>query len=328
MRHASIEFARRANDLHESGERFDAVFATDMMNLAEFRGLASPAIGRLPTALYFHESQLTYPSRVDGAERSRDLHFAFSNAISAHASDDVWFNSEYHRRIFLRSLGALLRRMPDRQPRDLVGSIEAKSRVLYPPVEDPGHAMPSIDGPLRVAWVSRWEHDKDPELFFDALRRLAARGVDFRVRVMGERFGKAPPCFEEAKQGLGNRIEQWGYIDSRQAYHQALRGSDAVVSTAHHEFFGIAIVEAALAGCAVIAPDGLAYPEVLGGRGLLYSRRDPEDIADALEGFAQLRRLGDSNALRELGSRDAVERYLPGFSVKAMDDAVESLTKT
>ena len=106
MRHASIGFTERAKELHDGGERFDAVFATDMMNMAEFRGLATPEIASLPTALYFHESQLTYPSRGSEASRLRDLHFAFTNAISAHAADGVWFNSGYHRRVFFESLRA------------------------------------------------------------------------------------------------------------------------------------------------------------------------------------------------------------------------------
>jgi glycosyltransferase involved in cell wall biosynthesis len=296
-----------------------------MMNLAEFRGLVTPEIGRLSTALYFHESQLTYPHRDNHADRARDLHFAFTNAVSAHSADAVWFNSDYHRRVFLKALADLFNRMPDHRPSEARVGIESKSRVLSPPVVDPGPSESTDDGPLSIAWVSRWEHDKAPELFFDALRELDERGTDFRVRVMGERFAEAPPCFSEAKAWLGDRAEQWGYVQSRDAYHAALRDSDVVVSTALHEFFGIAIVEAALAGCIVIAPDDLAYPEVLGGRGLLYTRRESGDIADALEGVAELKRLGRDDTVRELACREAVERYLPTSAVECLDDAAACL---
>ena len=44
-----------------------------------------------------------------------------------------------------------------------------------------------------------------------------------------------------------------------------LESSDVVVSTAIHEFFGIAIAEAAAAGAIPIVPRRLAYPEIFEG---------------------------------------------------------------
>ena len=41
-------------------EEFDVILATGMLDLAGFQGLMSGS--RLPSVLYLHESQLTYPS--------------------------------------------------------------------------------------------------------------------------------------------------------------------------------------------------------------------------------------------------------------------------
>ena len=48
-----------------TGERWDCLFCSDMLNLAELKGLAPRILGSLPSVLYFHENQLTYPVQVE-----------------------------------------------------------------------------------------------------------------------------------------------------------------------------------------------------------------------------------------------------------------------
>ncbi|MCA9268591.1 MAG: DUF3524 domain-containing protein, partial [Planctomycetales bacterium] len=109
MRHSAATFARQLASSPPEGAAFDATFASDMLNLAEFRGLAPREISRLPAVVYFHENQLTYPVRV---ERERDFHFAYTNFTSCLAADEVWFNSQFHLTDFTAALRDLLRRMP------------------------------------------------------------------------------------------------------------------------------------------------------------------------------------------------------------------------
>jgi glycosyltransferase involved in cell wall biosynthesis len=71
-----------------------------------------------------------------------------------------------------------------------------------------------------------------------------------------------PEEFEAARERLGERVIHYGRAD-RQTYHRLLWESDVVVSTARHEFFGIAIVEAIYCRCFPVLPDRLAYPDVL-----------------------------------------------------------------
>nr|WP_283251121.1 glycosyltransferase [Rhabdothermincola salaria] len=113
-----------------------------------------------------------------------------------------------------------------------------------------------------VLWNHRWEYDKAPEDFFAALHALADQGVAFEVAVAGESFRVVPPAFAEARDRLGPRIVHFGTAD-RAGYVDLIGRADVVVSTARHEFFGIAVVEAMAAGASAVLPRRLAYPELV-----------------------------------------------------------------
>jgi glycosyltransferase involved in cell wall biosynthesis len=292
MRHAAVTFADRLNKgITAHSTDWDVVFTCSMLDLATFRALAPANVAQLPTVLYFHENQLTYPVRKN---EQRDLHFGLTNMTSALAAEEVWFNSAFHRDDFLGALDRELRRLPPAELGSPVEEILDRSRIEHPIIQPiaPREGRRK-DGPLRIVWVARWEHDKNPEDFFDALGRLEERGVEFQVSVLGEQFKDAPPIFEIAKKRLGERILRWGYQSSREEYEDAIRECDVVVSTAGHEFFGIAVLEAISAGLIPLLPDRLAYPEVIATveeGASLRSRRlydgTPEDLADHLAGLA------------------------------------------
>jgi len=284
MRHAAITFAEQVVALIESGQTWDALFCTDMLNLAEFRGLAPPAVRDLPAVVYFHENQLTYPQQND---TERDLHFAFTNITTALAADEVWFNSGFHRDAWLTGVDRLLQSMPDFQPIGTGDAIRAKSDVQPPGIEPFPAPAARQAGPLRIAWVARWEHDKNPEMFFEAIRLLESHGVDFRLSVLGESFTNSPTCFTDASAQFTHRIDHWGFLESRDAYREALVDADVVVSTADHEFFGIAVVEAVAAGCFPLVPCRLAYPEVLGDDNEFFHDDTPTGIAEQLRTLSQ-----------------------------------------
>jgi glycosyltransferase involved in cell wall biosynthesis len=259
MRHAAVTFAGEVRQRLTQGAQWDLVFCSDMLNLAEFLGLAPKEVRELPNLLYFHENQLTYPMRV---ESERDYQFGLTNMTSALAAKVVWFNSGFHRDAFLQALKAFLNRMPDYQPFDAVDRIRAKAEVFPPGVHPLAPRGPREAGPLRILWAARWEHDKNPEEFFAALGQLQDRQVPFRISVIGEQFRETPEVFAWARQHFADRIDRWGYQEDRADYEAALHAADVFVSTATHEFFGLSAVETTLAGAYPLVPRRLAYPEV------------------------------------------------------------------
>ncbi len=290
MRQSAPRFAAEVADRVAVGEVWDRVWASDMLALAEFRGLAPRQVAELPAVLYFHENQLTYPVRF---EQERDWHFGLTNLISALAADRVWFNSAYHRDDLLQAIPDFLAPMPDFRSTDWGERIVAKAEVQPPGVSvsvDPEQTQ----GPLRIAWAARWEHDKGPETFFAAISLLDDREVDFELAVMGETFRESPGVFAMSRERFADRITAWGYQAERTGYEQRLATSDVFVSTAAHEFFGIAAVEAALAGAVALLPRALSYPEVFAneaeGESVLFHTGDPESIAGHLSQLAERKR--------------------------------------
>lgn len=311
MRHSALTFARQTARRIARGETFDAVFCSDMLPLAEFLGLAPPEVRQWPAVAYFHENQLTYPVRTDDP---RDLHFGFSNMLTALAADAVWFNSAFHREEFLSALAELLARMPDNVPAGAVEAIDAKSEVLHPGIETFGPRPPRRPGPLRILWAARWEHDKNPEDFFTAVDILAAGGAEFRLDVIGQQFGNAPDVFAHARKRHALRIDRWGYLDSRQAYRAALGEADVVVSTARHEFFGLSAVEAVAAGAYPLLPERLAYPEILAladdpARREFFYDGSPAQLAERLGDLAARVAAGDLWQGDRTRAAAAVERF-------------------
>lgn len=259
MRHAAVTFAMQLEQPRFRDAQWDLLLCSDMLNLAEFLGLAPNPVRDLPSIIYFHENQLTYPVRC---ESERDYQFAMTNMTGALAADAVWFNSAFHRDSFLHALGAFLGRMPDHQPTEAIEQIRDKSAVFPPGVAPLPCRQTRAPGPVRILWAARWEHDKNPEDFFAAIGRLKDRDIPFRISVIGEQFREVPEVFAKARSRFADHIDRWGYQRDRAEYETALHEADVFVSTATHEFFGLSAVEASLAGAYPLVPWRLAYPEV------------------------------------------------------------------
>jgi hypothetical protein len=246
-----------------SDARPDVLLVSDMLNLPSFLGLTRRRFAEVPVALYCHENQLTYP--LQSGEK-RDLTYGMINWLSMLAADAVCFNSTYHLETWFDELPRLLKHFPDHTHLHRVSEVRSRARVLPVGCDlkrlDRTCARSTSQDPPLILWNQRWEYDKAPQVFFCALDMLVAEDIEFEVALAGANVRNMPEEFEAARARLGKRVIHYGWADVP-TYTELLCRAHTVVSTALHEFFGIAVVEAVYGGCFPVLPRRLAYPELI-----------------------------------------------------------------
>jgi hypothetical protein len=245
------------------------VFVTSLVSLADLAALLPAELARTPRILYMHENQAAYPSAA-GRGDPRDAHAAATNLMSMLAADLILWNSRWNRDSFLQQMEDMLRRGHAPVQRDVLGEVADRSVIAWPPVETPEATDSEVlhnaseakaRGLTLVAWPHRWEHDKGPDALLAIERdRGAALGIGWVL--LGEQFEQSPPEMAALIAHAGDRVVHAGWA-SRGAYETWLHACDWVLSTARHEFFGIAVVEALLTGCLPWLPNRLSYPELV-----------------------------------------------------------------
>ena len=269
---------------------YDLLLTTSMTDLSALRGFR-PSIARLPTIVYFHENQFAYP---DSGRQFPSVEPKILNLYTALAADRLIFNSAYNRDTFLEGVTAMLKKLPDQVPHGLVERLSSISQVLPVPLRESANVtvgkkqdfksdISMGEKPFTLVWNHRWEYDKGPERLLGALLELRKTGFNFKIHIIGQQFRDIPPVFHEIRAKLGSAIGQWGFVESESEYHKILAESHVVLSTALHDFQGLAVLEAVARGCLPLVPNRLAYPEFIPAE-FLYSsfEQDPGKDQQAL----------------------------------------------
>lgn len=270
MHHAGKYFAYEISNIKSS---FDVILCSDLMNVAEFRGVlralgnADSWYNTIPVITYFHENQITYPWSESDPDISlkRDNHYGWINYISCLSSDHILFNSHFHKTNFINSLSGFLNQFPKETQDNHIYTIQAKSKVIPIGLDLKGlvNAQRLKNKNPIILWNHRWEYDKNPELFFNTLIDLKAKGLEFEVIIAGESYKNYPKIFDDAKEKLADRIIHFGFAQDRGQYEELLVQSDILPVTSNQDFFGISVIEAIAAGCTPLLPNRLAFPEHL-----------------------------------------------------------------
>jgi glycosyltransferase involved in cell wall biosynthesis len=301
IRSNALSFATVYED--ELRADYDLVVATSMVDLASLKGFAE-SLANVPSVVYFHENQFAYPTPPYRDEKEPPK---WTNLFAAHSADAIVFNSQYNLDSFLEGVSGFADDAPDGVPSDLTERLRAKATVVPVPLEsDCFDSSPAreVSSPLRLVWNHRWEYDKGPERLEAALERLVSEDISFSIDIVGQQFGNWPDAFDRIKKKFGAVISTFGYVESRRGYLEILERADVVISTALHEFQGLAVLEAVARGCRPCVPDRLAYRDFFEKEWRYESyvdspEKDGESLAAKLSGWAcnleELRQASEPN---------------------------------
>jgi len=219
---------------------------------------------------------------------------------------------------------------PSRFLADRVGPTRSRVVVIPNGVEEPpaDTAPPAAarDGTARtVVWCGRLQRWKGAHVFLAAAARVCRHRPDTRfVVVGGTMFGLEPDYAREldrlaAREGLGGAVRFTGHLTD--AWPELRRADVVVHSAVRPEPFGLVVVEAMLAGRAVVASAAGGPAEIVedGATGLLTPPGDADALAAAIE------RLLDDDELRARLGRAARAAARARFSARGMASRFEDL---
>jgi glycosyltransferase involved in cell wall biosynthesis len=219
----------------------------------------------------------------------------FATVVERHCSrrvSKILFVSEND-----QSLGLRHRLVSRRMAASVIhNGIDLETLVLMP-----DRARPS-GGELRVAFLSRLSHPKDPLLAVDIAEVL---GVGFTMTMIGggELEDDVRARIRDLK--LESRVRVTGPLP-REAALDHLRQSDVLLMASRWEGLPLAPLEAMAVGVVVVAPDIPALREIFDtpGAGLLVAGRLPGPFADAIRSLLD----ADTRSRTRSLARELVER--------------------
>lgn len=222
-------------------------------------------------------------------------------------------------RLGYRAAAPLLRRVIDRA--DVVTAVSPVAASAIRPlgvdsVEIPnGVAMPDttatvIRHPRRVVFLGRDEPRKGLNILLGAWPAVRSRFPEAELVVMGARRSRLP-----------DGVTALGIVGAEQKWEVLASGAVFCAPNLGGESFGITLVEAMAAGCAVVASDLAAFAHVLGGTGRLFPVGDEAGLVEILVGL-----LEDPAGTAALGERGC--RRAERFSWQRVLDAYEAVYRT
>jgi len=257
----SVKLAEMSSHI---SEEIDLLLVSSMTNLPAFLALTNPRFAFTPKVMIMHENQLTQPM-PEGEER--DLTYCYINYLSMLSADKLLFTTEHHLNELMEALPEFLDHFPDDKHYNTIDQIREKSLVMYPGLNlSVFDAQPDTRDQNKrpvIVWNQRWQFDRNPTMFFKVLNRLNDVDLEFDLILAGDTQHKKPEEFERAWKRFGDQITHFGYVENVENYSKLLHSGDIVVSTATHEFFCVAIMEAIYCGCHPLVPNRLHYPELI-----------------------------------------------------------------
>jgi glycosyltransferase involved in cell wall biosynthesis len=213
-------------------------------------------------------------------------------------------------------------RLTENTPEDGKGLLAQSEYIVPNGIADLGAELefprraPAISAsrPLRILFVALLCETKGLMVLIEAAGKLAARGVPFRLDLMGrfqhEEFAARVKA-RIAELGIGAQVNFLGVLmgDEKLA---AFREADVLCHPTYHDTFGLVILEGMSCGMPVVATRYCSIPLIVddGETGLLVPPRDPDGLAEALAELAD-----NPELIRQMGIAGR-EKFLREFTLQ------------
>lgn len=228
--------------------------------------------------------------------------------ITAHGSDVPNFNPNRFRMMH-RILRPVWRRIasdasliicPSKSIENLIKASSSKARTcIIPNAIDTEKFLPREKNHRRLLVVTRMFERKGVQY---VIRALAGMSGLFDVEIVGD--GPYLPTLKNLARDLGVEARFWGHLDNDSAQLKDLYETASIfVFTSEAENFPIVLLEAMIAGTAIVTTKDTGCEEVVGESALLVPIRDADAIRDALD---RLRKDPEFAARLGLAARERV----------------------
>jgi glycosyltransferase involved in cell wall biosynthesis len=212
----------------------------------------------------------------------------------------------------------------------MLPSLQTRVQVTPMPVDVSGFlegARTEKLNPPRLLYAGNLVPSKGVDVLLRAVAELARRGVICELKILGE--GPARPELEAlARQvGIASRTTWAPFVpQARMAAEYGASTVTVLPSRGHAEGLGLTLVEALLAGSAVVGTAAGGIPEVVVHEqtGLIARDGDPTDLASQIQRLLtdpvlrkQLTREGKEHVLRTYAPHAAIDRFLEIYDAVA-----------
>jgi glycosyltransferase involved in cell wall biosynthesis len=287
----------------ELAPEFDLVHIHNLWQYPQYAAYRAARAAGTPYIVSFHGAFDPY-LRVRGRARKRLMRSLWQDAMLAGA-DLIHVTSEAER--------ALTADVAPEVPRAVVpNGLDVEEFASLPPRDAfRRRRLGGYDGPL-VLFLSRITQKKGLDVLIRAFGQ-ARRAKECRLAVVGPDDEGILPKLHALVAELGLR----GDVDFLEPVYgeerlAALASADVWALSSHAENFGIAVVEAMAAGCAVLTSPGVNIsPEIAAAEAGVIADAEPEVFGQALAGL-----------LADDAAREELRRRAPVFASRYDWDAV------
>lgn len=173
----------------------------------------------------------------------------------------------------------------------------------------PSKGTPVDDGVLKLCYVGRMSHEKNPELALATALELHRRGHRLRMNM----YGVGPDLDHLREQAGDAPVTFHGFVRGRDEVARCFAANDVSLSVCPTETFGLAVLEALACGTPVVTSDRGGAHELVDATSGDHGHPDAASLADAVERL--LPRLGPD---QRAAARRRAEQYTWRASVDRM----------